>query len=63
VRERLWAYIGDLSERERRRAARPLDRVVHDLLDSRATLFGGELDRAALQRLLDEHDAKSEGER
>jgi hypothetical protein len=35
--------------------------VVRDLLDSRATLFGGELDRAALQRLIEERDAKSEG--
>jgi hypothetical protein len=61
VRERLWAYIGDLSERERRRGARPIERVVQDLLDSRATLFGGELDRAALQRLIEERDAKSEG--
>jgi hypothetical protein len=62
VRERLWAYIGDLSERERRRAARPLERVVQDLLDSQATLFGGELDRAALERLLAERDAKPKGE-
>lgn len=62
VRERLWAYIGDLSERERRRAARPLERVVKDLLDSQATLFGGELDRAALERLLAEREAKPKGE-
>lgn len=62
VRERLWAYIGDLSERERRRGARPLERVVQDLLDSQATLFGGELDRAALERLLAERDAKPKGE-
>lgn len=62
VRERLWAYIGDLSERERRRAVRPLERVVEDLLDSQATLFGGELDRAALERLLAARDAKPKGE-
>lgn len=52
VRQRLWPFIGDVSERERKRARRPIDQVVADLVDTEATLFGSAEDRAALRRLL-----------
>jgi hypothetical protein len=54
VQARLWPFIGDSGERQRRRAARPLDAVVADLMKSGATLFGGEVEQAALRRLLGE---------
>lgn len=54
VRERLWAFIGDMSEQQLARDVRSLDRVVGDLMSTRATLFAGEEERAALKRLLAE---------
>ncbi|MDT8436920.1 MAG: hypothetical protein RRA92_09210 [Gemmatimonadota bacterium] len=53
VRDRLWPFVGDLSESQERRAIRPLDAVVGDLMRSGATLFGDESDRAALRRYLE----------
>ena len=52
IRRRLWPFIGDVSDRERARARRPLDQVVADLIDTNATLFGSEEDQAALRRLV-----------
>lgn len=57
VRNRLWVFIGDISERRRKEKLRPLDRVVSDLMSTRATLFAGEKDREALRRLLKNHGA------
>ncbi len=54
VKDRLWPFIGDLTERQRERAIRPLDAVVEDLVDTEATLFQSEEERAALRRLLEE---------
>lgn len=54
VRERLWPFIGDLSERERRRRERPLDQVVAELVTTGATLFPSQADRDAVRRLLEE---------
>jgi len=46
VRRKLWPFIGDLSAEQSRRALRPLDAVIHDLLETGATLFvGDERDR------------------
>ncbi len=53
VRERLWPFIGDLSAAQERRAIRPIDAVVEDLMRSSATLFGGREEREALRRVLD----------
>lgn len=53
VRDRLWPFIGDLSERERRRRERPLEQVVADLVTTGATLFPSEQERDAVRRLLD----------
>ncbi len=52
VQARLWPFIGDSGERKRRREERPLDAVVADLMKTGATLFGGEVEQAALRRLL-----------
>ncbi len=58
VRERLWPFIGDLSDYQRARRERPLRDVVSDLVTTGATLFVSERDRGALRRLLED-----EGER
>ncbi|TFG66362.1 MAG: hypothetical protein E4H28_02185 [Gemmatimonadales bacterium] len=56
VRDRLWPFIGDLSAEQSRRAIRPLDDVIEDLMDTGATLFGGD-HRQALARYLDKSNA------
>jgi hypothetical protein len=56
IRERLWLFIGDVSEFRRAKEARPIERVVSDLMSSRATLFRGEAERDALKRLLGGED-------
>lgn len=58
VRERLWLFIGDVSEYRKAKESRPIDRVVSDLMSSRATLFGGEAERDALKRLLRDEDER-----
>ena len=60
VRDRLWPFIGDLSDSAARRALRPLDDVVADLLLTGATLFGSPEDRKALRRYLEE-DGEEDG--
>ncbi|MFO7586869.1 MAG: hypothetical protein R6X22_02250 [Gemmatimonadota bacterium] len=60
VRDRLWPFIGDLSAAQERRAIRPLDAVVGDLMRSGTTLFGGEDERDALRRYL-EGDPAADG--
>ena len=56
IRERLWLFIGDVSEYRKARELRSLDEVVNDLMSSRATLFTGEQTRAALKRILEERN-------
>ena len=51
VREKLWPFIGDLSVAETRRAMRPLNDVIDELLVTGATLFHGD-DRDRLQDYL-----------
>jgi len=55
VRDRLWPFIGDLSEYQRRRRARPLDEVVSDLVTTSNTLFVSDHERGALRKLLEEN--------
>jgi ATP/ADP translocase len=54
VKDRLWPFIGDLTEHQRKRAIRPLGEVVEDLVNTEATLFQSEEEREALRRLLEE---------
>ncbi len=56
IRQRLWLFIGDVSEYRKARELRSLDEVVNDLMSSRATLFAGEQTRAALKRILEERN-------
>lgn len=52
VRRKLWPFIGDLSAEQSRRALRPLNVVIDDLLETGATLFLGD-ERVRLRRFLD----------
>lgn len=52
VRDRLWPFIGDISDFQRRQQIRPMDEVVADLLKTGATLFGGELERERVREAL-----------
>jgi hypothetical protein len=52
IANKLWLLIGDSSEYRKAKQTRPIQRVVSDLLESRATLFQGEVDREALHRIL-----------
>jgi len=54
VRRRLWTFIGDVSEHQRRKALRSLDEVASDLMATRATLFADAQQREALRKMLDE---------
>ncbi len=56
IRQRLWPFIGDISEYQRRQSLRSVDEVVHDLSQTGVTLFGGEAERAALDQALRNHD-------
>ena len=54
VKDRLWPFIGDMTERQREQAIRPIGDVVEDLVKTEATLFQSEEEREALRRLLEE---------
>ncbi|MCP4547519.1 MAG: hypothetical protein GY835_13760 [bacterium] len=58
IKERLWQFIGDVSEHKRDRSQRMIDDVVSDLMESQVTLFAGDKERAALLKLLQERDEK-----
>lgn len=53
VREKLWPFIGDLSEGQRERSARDLDEVVTDLAKTAHTLFATREELDELKRALD----------
>jgi len=57
VRERLWFYIGDVNEKKRKKETRSIDRVVEDMMNSGNTLFGGEISRQALDRIVAQRDS------
>jgi ATP/ADP translocase len=54
VRQRLWLFIGDASERQKKQQTRSFDNVVADMMVNGQTLFGGELSRQALDRMVAE---------
>lgn len=58
VRNRLWPFIGDISEYQRERSLRSLDDVVSDLMTTGATLFADANDRAALKRMLEDQEER-----
>ncbi len=55
IRHRLWSLIGDHSERQKQRQARPLDAVVADLMVTSQTLFQGDVSRIALKKMVSEY--------
>jgi len=57
IREKLWVFIGDLSRAAQSRGVRSLDRVVSDLVSTRATLFAGEQERDALKKMLEDQES------
>ena len=52
VRQRLWLFIGDASEQRKKQQTRSFDNVVADMMVTGQTLFGGELSRQALDRMV-----------
>ena len=56
IREKLWPFIGDISDHQRRKSLRPVGDVVDELSKTGATLFGGAVERAALQAALESHE-------
>lgn len=59
IRKKLWPFIGDISEQQRKREIRDMDEVVADLLKTGATLFAGDAARARLREAL---EADSDGD-
>lgn len=63
IRDKLWPFIGDVSDHQRQQAMRPVDEVAEDLLRTGATLFGDEEGREALREALRNRKERSSGER
>jgi hypothetical protein len=60
IKDRLWPFIGDISEYQRRQSLRSVDEVVRELSQTGATLFGDASDRAALDQALKGRRSKTE---
>jgi len=56
IRKRLWPFIGDLSEHQRRKSSRPLKDVMSDLAEAGATLVASQADTARLRKALGVED-------
>jgi len=52
IKERLWFYIGDISEQRLKKQSRDIDNVVADMMVTGQTLFGGEVTREALDKMV-----------
>jgi len=55
VRERLWPFIGDISDHQRERSLRSVEEVVSELMETGATLFASDEDRQVLRQMLNPH--------
>ncbi|MGB6334296.1 MAG: Npt1/Npt2 family nucleotide transporter [Thermoanaerobaculia bacterium] len=53
IRERLWPFIGDISDHQRQRSIRPVEKVVSELVETAATLFASDQDRQVLRQMLE----------
>lgn len=58
IRRKLWPFIGDISEHQRKREMREMDEVVADLLETGATLFAGDAARARLREALEDDERR-----
>ncbi len=62
IRDRLWPFIGDISDYQRQKFLCSVDEVVDDLSRTGATLFGGAADRRALHDALQTHEDRQKDE-
>jgi ATP/ADP translocase len=60
ILKKLWPFIGDISEHQRKKSTRSLDDVVFDLSKTGATLFVGDVEQAALKAALDTSGKRGE---
>lgn len=60
VRNKLWPFIGDISEHQRLKTARPLEDVVSDLIKTGATLFETDKEKQSLRKALDARKSEEE---
>jgi len=58
ILDKLWLFIGDMSEHQRLQSQRPVQEVVADLVKTGASLFSNELSKEAIRRALEESDEK-----
>src|SRR4030095_170336 len=54
IHDKLWPFIGDLSEAQQQKKLRPVNQVVEDLLKTGATLFSDEISRETLRQAIEE---------
>jgi len=52
IRQKLWPFIGDISDHQRERSLRSVEEVVSDLMETGATLFASDEDRQVLRQML-----------
>ncbi|TNF73081.1 MAG: hypothetical protein EP299_08820 [Acidobacteria bacterium] len=52
VRQKLWPFIGDISDHQRERSLRSVEEVVTELMETGATLFASDEDRVVLRQML-----------
>ena len=52
IRQKLWPFIGDISDHQRERSLRPVEEVVSELMETGATLFASDEDRDVLRQML-----------
>ncbi|HKX11863.1 MAG TPA: Npt1/Npt2 family nucleotide transporter, partial [bacterium] len=53
VQEKLWLFIGDVSESKKRKSQRPLEEVARELMETGATLFADKKTREKLKVALE----------
>ena len=53
IRDKLWPFIGDISEYQKERSKRPLEEVASDLLTTGTTLFQGHTAKIELGKIVD----------
>lgn len=58
IKDKLWPHIGDISDYQKRKAQRPFDEVVADLLRSGATLFMDDMAKERIRQALGKNSEK-----
>jgi hypothetical protein len=53
IRDKLWPFIGDISDHQREKSKRPLEQVASDLLTTGTTLFQGKTAKIQLEKIID----------